>query len=168
MHQFWLSAVCQQICADPLISSTLRRDLRASIDGKRVLALTLSMEAARALSSHSLAYASKSAASRGDNPPATREGPGPEYKDAAGVDYADAWIEDQDFKDPDSGQLLDRISAAAIQTPVGLAERERAPARAQISNQHDWLAASVQRTAPQKAKQRTFAERTLIQKQATR
>ena len=24
------------------------------------------------------------------------------------VDYADAWIEDQDFKDPDTGQLLDR------------------------------------------------------------
>ena len=24
------------------------------------------------------------------------------------IDYADAWIEDQDFKDPDTGQLLDR------------------------------------------------------------
>jgi serine protein kinase len=24
------------------------------------------------------------------------------------VDYADAWIEDQDFKDPDTGQMLDR------------------------------------------------------------
>jgi serine protein kinase len=24
------------------------------------------------------------------------------------VAYADAWIEDQDFKDPDTGQLLDR------------------------------------------------------------
>ena len=46
--------------------------LRWMSTDRRVLALALSMEAARALSSHSLAYASKSAASRGDNIPATR------------------------------------------------------------------------------------------------
>lgn len=41
------------------------------------------------------------------------------------VDYADAWIEDQDFKDPDTGQLLDRESLnqelSKIEKPAGIA-----------------------------------------------
>jgi serine protein kinase len=41
------------------------------------------------------------------------------------VDYADAWIEDQDFKDPDTGQLLDRgllnQELTKIEKPAGIA-----------------------------------------------
>jgi serine protein kinase len=41
------------------------------------------------------------------------------------VDYADAWIEDQDFKDPDTGQLLDRDllnqELTKIEKPAGIA-----------------------------------------------
>src|SRR5471032_1258552 len=41
------------------------------------------------------------------------------------VDYADAWIEDQDFKDPDTGQLLNRellnTELTKIEKPAGLA-----------------------------------------------
>lgn len=41
------------------------------------------------------------------------------------VDYADAWVEDQDFKDPDTGQLLDRSSLdqelSKIEKPAGIA-----------------------------------------------
>ncbi|EKV29814.1 Serine protein kinase (prkA protein), P-loop containing [Caenispirillum salinarum AK4] len=41
------------------------------------------------------------------------------------VDYADAWVEDQDFKDPDTGQLLDRASLdqelSKIEKPAGIA-----------------------------------------------
>jgi len=41
------------------------------------------------------------------------------------VDYADAWIEDQDFKDPDTGQLLDRDllnqELSKIEKPAGIA-----------------------------------------------
>jgi serine protein kinase len=41
------------------------------------------------------------------------------------VDYADAWIEDQDFKDPDTGQLLDREllnqELSKIEKPAGIA-----------------------------------------------
>ena len=41
------------------------------------------------------------------------------------VDYADAWIEDQDFKDPDTGQLLNRESLnqelSKIEKPAGIA-----------------------------------------------
>src|SRR6201988_5201542 len=41
------------------------------------------------------------------------------------VDYADAWIEDQDFKDPDTGQLLNRESLnqelTKIEKPAGIA-----------------------------------------------
>lgn len=41
------------------------------------------------------------------------------------VDYADAWIEDQDFKDPDTGQLLDRNllnqELSKIEKPAGIA-----------------------------------------------
>jgi len=41
------------------------------------------------------------------------------------VDYADAWIEDQDFKDPDTGQLLDREllnqELTKIEKPAGIA-----------------------------------------------
>src|SRR5215212_5590940 len=41
------------------------------------------------------------------------------------VDYADAWIEDQDFKDPDTGQLLNREllnqELTKIEKPAGLA-----------------------------------------------
>jgi serine protein kinase len=41
------------------------------------------------------------------------------------VDYADAWIEDQDFKDPDTGQLLDREllnqELTRIEKPAGIA-----------------------------------------------
>jgi serine protein kinase len=40
------------------------------------------------------------------------------------VDYADAWIEDQDFKDPDTGQLLDREllnqELTKIEKPAGI------------------------------------------------
>jgi serine protein kinase len=41
------------------------------------------------------------------------------------VDYADAWIEDQDFKDPDTGQMLDREllnqELSKIEKPAGIA-----------------------------------------------
>jgi len=41
------------------------------------------------------------------------------------ISYADAWIEDQDFKDPDTGQLLDRSTLDAelskIEKPAGIA-----------------------------------------------
>src|SRR3954471_8302853 len=41
------------------------------------------------------------------------------------VDYADAWVEDQDFKDPDTGQLLDREllnqELSKIEKPAGIA-----------------------------------------------
>ena len=41
------------------------------------------------------------------------------------IDYADAWIEDQDFKDPDTGQLLNRESLngelTKIEKPAGIA-----------------------------------------------
>lgn len=41
------------------------------------------------------------------------------------VDYADAWVEDQDFKDPDTGQLLDRAlldqELSKIEKPAGIA-----------------------------------------------
>lgn len=41
------------------------------------------------------------------------------------IAYADAWIEDQDFKDPDTGQLLDRTTLDAelskIEKPAGIA-----------------------------------------------
>src|SRR5919205_375037 len=41
------------------------------------------------------------------------------------VDYADAWIEDQDFKDPDTGQLFDREllnqELTKIEKPAGIA-----------------------------------------------
>jgi serine protein kinase len=41
------------------------------------------------------------------------------------VDYADAWIEDQDFKDPDTGQLLNREllnqELSKIEKPAGIA-----------------------------------------------
>jgi len=41
------------------------------------------------------------------------------------IAYADAWIEDQDFKDPDTGQLLDRNALDAelskIEKPAGIA-----------------------------------------------
>ncbi|MCA1939688.1 MAG: PrkA family serine protein kinase [Caenispirillum bisanense] len=41
------------------------------------------------------------------------------------VDYADAWVEDQDFKDPDTGQLLDRglldQELSKIEKPAGIA-----------------------------------------------
>jgi serine protein kinase len=41
------------------------------------------------------------------------------------VDYADAWIEDQDFKDPDTGQLLNREllnqELTKVEKPAGIA-----------------------------------------------
>jgi serine protein kinase len=41
------------------------------------------------------------------------------------LDYADAWIEDQDFKDPDTGQLLNRellnLELTKIEKPAGIA-----------------------------------------------
>ncbi len=41
------------------------------------------------------------------------------------VDYADAWIEDQDFKDPDTGQLLNREllnqELSKVEKPAGIA-----------------------------------------------
>ena len=41
------------------------------------------------------------------------------------IDYADAWIEDQDFKDPDTGQLMDREllnqELTKIEKPAGIA-----------------------------------------------
>lgn len=41
------------------------------------------------------------------------------------VDYADAWIEDQDFKDPDTGQMMDRDllnqELSKIEKPAGIA-----------------------------------------------
>ena len=41
------------------------------------------------------------------------------------IDYADAWIEDQDFKDPDTGQLLNRDllnqELSKIEKPAGIA-----------------------------------------------
>ncbi len=41
------------------------------------------------------------------------------------IDYADAWIEDQDFKDPDTGQLLNREALngelTKIEKPAGIA-----------------------------------------------
>ena len=41
------------------------------------------------------------------------------------VDYADAWIEDQDFKDPDTGQMLNRDllnqELSKIEKPAGIA-----------------------------------------------
>ena len=40
------------------------------------------------------------------------------------ISYADAWIEEQDFKDPDTGQLYDReilnAELAKIENPVGI------------------------------------------------
>src|SRR5256885_12383224 len=39
------------------------------------------------------------------------------------ISYADAWIEDQDFKDPDTGQLLDRNALdgelSKVEKPAG-------------------------------------------------
>jgi serine protein kinase len=41
------------------------------------------------------------------------------------IDYADAWIDDQDFKDPDTGQMLDREllnqELTKIEKPAGIA-----------------------------------------------
>jgi serine protein kinase len=41
------------------------------------------------------------------------------------IDYADAWIEDQDFKDPDTGQMLDREllnqELTKVEKPAGIA-----------------------------------------------
>src|SRR5260370_26162740 len=41
------------------------------------------------------------------------------------VDYADAWIEDQDFKDPDTGQMMNRQllnqELTKIEKPAGIA-----------------------------------------------
>ncbi len=41
------------------------------------------------------------------------------------IAYADAWIEDQDYKDPDTGQLLDRqaidVELSKIEKPAGIA-----------------------------------------------
>lgn len=41
------------------------------------------------------------------------------------ISYADAWIEDQDFKDPDTGQMLDRATLdtelSKIEKPAGIA-----------------------------------------------
>ena len=41
------------------------------------------------------------------------------------VDYADAWIEDQDYKDPDTGQIMDRSllnqELSKIEKPAGIA-----------------------------------------------
>ena len=41
------------------------------------------------------------------------------------ISYADAWIEDQDFKDPDTGQLIDRATLdselSKIEKPAGIA-----------------------------------------------
>ena len=41
------------------------------------------------------------------------------------VDYADAWVEDQDFKDPDTGQMLDREllnqELSKVEKPAGIA-----------------------------------------------
>jgi serine protein kinase len=41
------------------------------------------------------------------------------------VDYADAWIEDQDFKDPDTGQLMNRellnLELTKVEKPAGIA-----------------------------------------------
>ena len=41
------------------------------------------------------------------------------------LDYADAWIEDQDFKDPDTGQMLNRellnAELTKIEKPAGIA-----------------------------------------------
>jgi serine protein kinase len=41
------------------------------------------------------------------------------------IDYADAWIEDQDFKDPDTGQMLDRDllnqELTKVEKPAGIA-----------------------------------------------
>lgn len=41
------------------------------------------------------------------------------------ISYADAWIEDQDFKDPDTGQLMDRATLdqelSKIEKPAGIA-----------------------------------------------
>ena len=49
------------------------------------------------------------------------------------VDYADAWIEDQDFKDPDTGQLLDREllnqELTKIEKPAGHRQPEGLPQR---------------------------------------
>ena len=49
------------------------------------------------------------------------------------VDYADAWVEDQDFKDPDTGQLLNREllnqELTKIEKPAGIANPEGFPQR---------------------------------------
>ena len=49
------------------------------------------------------------------------------------VDYADAWIEDQDFKDPDTGQLLNREllnqELTKIEKPAGHRQPEGFPQR---------------------------------------
>ena len=49
------------------------------------------------------------------------------------ISYADAWIEDQDFKDADTGQLLDRNALDAelskIEKPAGIANPEGFPQR---------------------------------------
>ena len=49
------------------------------------------------------------------------------------ISYADAWIEDQDFKDPDTGQLLDRATLDAelskIEKAGGHRQSKRFPQR---------------------------------------
>ena len=49
------------------------------------------------------------------------------------VSYADAWIEDQDFKDPDTGNLMNRQvldqELSKIEKPAGIANPERLPLR---------------------------------------
>src|SRR3546814_14715718 len=41
------------------------------------------------------------------------------------LDYADAWVEDHDFKDPDTGQMMDREllnqELSKIEKPAGIA-----------------------------------------------
>ena len=49
------------------------------------------------------------------------------------LDYADAWIEDQDFKDPDTGQMLNRellnAELTKIEKPAGIANPKDFPQR---------------------------------------
>ena len=49
------------------------------------------------------------------------------------LDYADAWIENLDFKDPDTGQLLDRDQLnqelTKIEKPAGIANPKDFPQR---------------------------------------
>jgi len=53
------------------------------------------------------------------------------------VDYADAWIEDQDFKDPDTGQLLNRNllnqELTKIEKPAGITTRRTSATRSSSS-----------------------------------